>query len=178
MTPADVPASTPLPPTPGDVDLSSCLPGNPLGVRIDPNEVAGPDLEVVQGTVTREYSSAARQATPEQASAFVANLATAAGSACAVNVLKASVSSDPPPPKVDPAGLTGAVTPLAIGDGAALLALTGNLTVDVTPTPTGVELLAFRKGSVVVIVSAVAMQGPTIAGQTVELALKVAGRLS
>jgi len=178
LTAADVPGATPTPATPGDLDLSPCFPGNPLGARVDPSEVDGPDLELVQGRIQREYSSRARQSTPEQAAAFVATVGSPAGSACVLNALKASIGSDPPPPRIDAAGLAGVVTPVDIGEGAALVALNGSLTSDGAPTPAGFELLAFRKGPVVVVLLASAVQGPSLPGQAIGLALSIARRLT
>jgi hypothetical protein len=177
LSPADVPGST-VSTSPGtDADLSACFPGNPLGGKDFPGEVEGPDLELTEGDVQRQYGSSLRQATEDQAKEFVSTFSSEKGSQCVLNSFKTAISSDPSPPKLDPSGLTGKVADASVADDGAVLTVSGNLTAGGQSVPIGVELLAFRKGSTVVLMSAGAVQGPAKRGQAVELAQKVAGRL-
>jgi len=175
---ADVPGATSSPPSPDSSDVSACFPGNPLGSKTDPNEVKGPDLQLTEGGMQRNYGSSARQATPKEAADFIATFASPSGSACALNAFKTSITNDPKPPKVDASGLAGTVTTAAVGDGGAVLTLTGNLMSEGNMIPAAVDLLFFHKGSVVVAVSTATFGGPNLPGQAVELANKVNGRLS
>jgi hypothetical protein len=178
LTAADVPGSTVSTSTSTDSDFSGCFPGNPLGVKTDPNEVKGPDLELVDGTVQRQYGSSARGATTEQATAFVTTFATQAGSACVLQAFKSSITSDPTTSTLDPSGLTGSGKNAAVADGGAVLTVAGNLVGPDGPVPVSIDLLAFRKGSTVILLSVGAVQGPPVPNQSIELAQKIAGRLS
>lgn len=175
---SDVPSATASPAVPEADDLTACFPGNPLAVKTDPSEVLGPDLEVNQGGNLRGYGSSYRQPTPEQAAAYVAAFATPAGSACRLGSFKATLNADPEPPKVDAAGLSGNAAPVAVADGGAVLTITGDLISQGGPMPVGFELLVFRKGGAVFFLKAEASRGPVVPGQSVELALKMASRLS
>lgn len=179
LTPADVPGSTGADPSLDSSDLSACFPGNPLGAKTDPNEAKGQDLSLSEPSgVEHQYGSSARQATPEQATAFVNTFASPSGSACALNAFKSGISSDPKGPKTDASGLSGTATTAAVGEGGAVLALSGNITVNGTTVPVAIDLVVFHKATVVVLVSAGTYGGPATAGQGVDLANKVAGRLT
>jgi len=178
LSPADVPGSTPSPASSGSADLSACFPGNPLGAKADPSQVTGPDLSVTDASaVEHQYGSSARQATPEQVTAFLSAFASPAGSACALNAYKAAITDNPKPPKFDASGLTGPVTVVAVGDGGVVLALSGDLVTDGNTVPALFDLLLFRKGSLLVSLSASTLGGPAVPGQAVELGSKIAARL-
>lgn len=176
LMPADVPGSTVSTTPPDDLDVSACFPGNPLGAKGDPAQVASPDLELTKGKTDLTYSSSARSATVEQATSFVTTFRSPAGSACVLSVVK-SVINDPNPPKVDASGLTGTPSDAAVADGGALLAVRGNIKGRAGGFPVDAEMVAFRKGSVVVLLSAGALGGPKVPGQALALAQKIAGRL-
>lgn len=178
LTPADIPGSTVSTSPSSDSDFSGCFPGNPLGVKTDPNEVKGPDLELVDGTVQRQYGSSARAATTEQATAFVTTFGTQAGSACVLQAFKSSLANDPSTASLNPSGLMGSVKTAAVADGGAVLTVAGSLVGPDGPVPVSIDLLAFRKGSTVILLSAGAVLGAAVPNQSVELAQKVAGRLS
>jgi hypothetical protein len=180
LTPADVPGSTGSDPTPGnDTDLSACFPGNPIGVKTDPNEVSGPDLALSEPSgAQHQFSSSARQASPQQATDYVNTFASPSGSACALNGFKAGLSNDPKGPKLDASGLSGTATTAAVGDGGTVLALTGNVIVDGNTVPAAIDIVVFHKASVVVLILAGTFAGPPTPGLGVELANKVAGRLT
>lgn len=184
LTPADVRGSKVAAPTPGDDqddDLSACFPGNPLGVKTDPNEVASPSLELTQSRIERTYDSAARQGTPEQAAMFVATVLSPAGSPCLLNSFKTAITdggrADPNPVTIDASGLTATSTDVAVADGGAVLTTKGVLKVAGKRIPLTGETLFFRKGGVLVLVDVGAIGGSTAPGEAVELARKVAGRL-
>jgi hypothetical protein len=177
LTPADIPGSSVSTSPSTDADFATCFPGNPLGGKDFPGEVDGPDLELTEGQVQRQYSSGLRQATKDQAESFVTTFASEQGSQCVLNSFKSFISSDPSPPKLDPTRLTGKVADASVADDAAVLTISGNLTAGTQSIPIAIELLAFRKGSSVVLMSAGAVQGPAKPGEAVELAKKVAGRL-
>jgi len=180
LTPADVPGSkvSTSPPSTDNTDLSACFPGNPLGAKNDPSEVNGPDLELTQRLVGRGYSSNAQTATPEQGAAFVTTLATPEGAACVLAAMKKEIADDPSPPRADPSGLTATSKAVAIADGGAVLTLKGNIAYDNKKVvAVEVELIAFRKGGVVVFMDADAFMGPVVPGQGVALAQKIASRL-
>lgn len=178
LTPADVPGSVVSTSPPSDADFGACFPGNPIGAKAFPGEVEGPDLELTEGNVQRQYSSAARQGTADQARDFVTTFSSEQAVQCVVNAFKSFITSDPDPPKLDPSNLTGKAADAPVADDAGVLTVSGSLVAGTQSIPIGVELLVFRKGSTVVLVSAGAVQGPVVAGQAVELAQKVAGRLS
>jgi len=178
LTPADVPGSTvSTSASSDDADFSACFPGNPLGGKAFPNEVEVPELELSDGAVQRQYSSGARQATEAQAREFVTTFGSESGSQCVLNAFKSFISNDPSPPQLDPSGLTAKVSDVPVADDGALLNISGNLTSGAQATPIAVDLLAFRKGGIVVLMSAGAVQGPLVPGQAVQLAQKIAGRL-
>jgi hypothetical protein len=178
LTAADVPGSTVSTSPSTDSDFSACFPGNPLGVKTDPNEVKGPNLELVDGNVQRQYGSSARAATPEQGTSFVTTFATQAGSACVLQAFKSSISGDPSTSKLDASALTGTGKAAEVADGGAVLTVAGNLVGPDGPIPVSIDLLAFRKGSTVILLSVGAVQGPPVPNQSIDLAQKIAGRLS
>jgi len=179
LSPADVPGSTPSPASASSADISACFPGNPIAVKPNPTEVNAPELSLTDASgVERQFKSSARQATPEQAAAFVRTFASPTGSACALEAFKSAITNSPDPPKVDASGLTGAVTTATVADGGALLALSGNLSSETSTVPAEIDLLVFQKGGIVVSISAAALNGSRVPGQALELARKVAGRLS
>ena len=175
LTAADVPGAAPGPMEKA-TDVSSCFPGNPVGARNNPNEVAVPTLGIVQGRLQRTYRSSAIGAGPEQASGYVATFASPAGTACLINVIKAVIASRSKA-GVDPSGLSGAVKPVAVADGGALLTVKGNLRSKGASTPAAFDLLVFRKGNLVIVVSAIVLGGAPVPGQAQELAQKIAVRL-
>lgn len=172
---ADLPGSARAPAA-KETDIGSCFPGNPVAAKGNPNQAVGPTLRIVQGRVQRTYSSSATDAGPKQAADYVATFSSPAGSACLINAIKTAIGSRAGP-KTDAAGLTGSVKPLAVADGGAVLAVRGNLKVNGSPLPAAVELVVFRKGQVVVLVSAGAIGGPIVANQAADLARRLAGRL-
>ena len=176
LTQADVPGSTVSTSPPSDADFSACFPGNPLGGKDFPNEVESPDLELTQGTVQRQYTSGARQATPDQARDFVTTFSSEPGSQCVLNAFKTFISSPPNP--LDASGLTAKVSSASIADAGGVLSISGNLKSGAESVPIAADLVAFRKGPIVVLLSVGSVQGPTAPGQAVELAQKIAGRLS
>ena len=173
---SDVPGSTESPAAEGDADLSACFPGNPFGAKEDPNEVDSPDLEITQGAVQRTYSSSARVGTPDQAKAFVTTFASPEASTCILNAFRADFAA--PPDAIDASRVTGKPSAVAVGDGGTLLPLTGPITAGGRSSTLSVDLLVFSKGPVVVFMTVGAFGGPVVAGQSLELAKKIAGRLT
>lgn len=173
---ADVPGTTATPASSDEADLSQCVPGNPLAAKTNPTEVDGPELEATSGSTQFSYGSSARVGTPEQAKAFVAAFASPTGSTCALDAFKVRLAAPPNP--VDPAGLTVKPSTVAVGDGGSLMTVTGNLKAQGQEVPLSLELYLFSKGGVVVFMTAGAINGTLPAGQGLELAKKVAGRLS
>jgi len=177
LTPADVPGATLDPESSAGLDASACFPGNPLGARTYPDEVDSRDLEVIQGKLLRTFASNARPATPAQAKEFVQVSATPGGSACLISAIKAFLSSDPKPPKVDPSGLTGTATSEAIADGGAVLAVRGNLISQGRKLKVEADTVVFSKGAVLISVDTGAIDGSVVPGQALDLARRIAGRL-
>lgn len=178
LTAADVPGSKEdkEPTKPEDqLDLAACFPGNPLGAKNDPNEVTSPDFDLTQRSVERTYSTSARQATPQQAAAFVATLLTPAGTDCVLNAIKAEINEEPPP--ADLSGLKATSTIAAIADGGATVAVRGVLKGEGRSVRIEADMVAFSKGGVLVLLTASAAGGGVIPNQGVELAQKVAARL-
>lgn len=171
----DLPGATESTASPDDLDLAACFPGNPLGAKADPNEVDSPDFDLTQRGVERSYSSSARQATPEQASAFVAALLTPAGTECVLNAIKAAINEEPP--AADVSGLKATATKAAVGDGGATVAVRGVIKGEGRSARIEADMVAFAKGPVVVLITASAIDGAVVPDQGVELAQKVAGRL-
>ncbi len=178
LTVADVPGATVATSSPNDFDLSTCVSGNTFAAKSDPSEVKSPGLELTEGAVNRQFGSKARQGTPEQAKAFVTAFASPSVSACVLDAFKAFVGQDPTPPKVDASGLTGTATAAAVADGGGVLSIKGDLKVGTDVASVDSDLLVFQKGSVVVFVSVSAVGGPKAPGKSLELARKIAGRLS
>ncbi len=175
LQPGDLPGATSSPAEPSDSDLSACFPGNPLGSKSDPGEVDSPDFELTRGTVSRNYASAARVATSEQASAFVSTFASATGSACVVKQVKAFLAEPPDP--IDASGLSGQATTVSVADLGANLRISGSVGPGGQSGRLVLEVIAFHKGPVVVLLFVGAFGGDVIGGQGVELARKIAGRL-
>jgi len=175
LTAADVPGTIPGPAA-KETDLGPCFAGNPVSVKSNPNEVVGPSLGIVQGRVRRSFESNATEAGPKQAAAYVATFSSPAGSACVIDAIKKAISSQSGP-KADASGMAGSVKAVAIADGGAVLAVKGSVKVNGAPAPAALDLVVFRKGQVVVLVSAGAFGGTTTPNQAVELARKVNGRL-
>jgi hypothetical protein len=173
LTPADVPGSKALTGLPADVDLSSCVPNNPLAAKSDPNEVKAPGIQNIDAGGQRRYVVKVRQASPEQAKAFVATWATPAGSACITEVHKAGLKSTSA--KADVSGLKGSGTTASVGDAGAVVTITGRVTGDGAPADVKIDLLVFQKGAAVVFLSV--LGGPSGGAETLDLARKVAGRL-
>jgi len=172
---ADLPGAV-VGPAGRKVDLTACFPGNPAGAAENQNQAIGPAVGIVQGRVQRTYTSRAVEVGPKQAAAFVATFASAAGSACVTTVIKTAISG-PLSPKVDSSGLSGTVKPAPIADAGAVLTVKGNLKVNGTSVPVASDVAVFHKGQVVVMVTANAAGGATVANQAVDLARKIAGRL-
>lgn len=176
LAPADIPGSTTLTQFPPDLDFSACFPGNPLGVQTDPAEVKGERLVVKAGDVQHQYGSKVRRGTAEQVKDFVSTLASPTGSACAFDVYKARASSAAPT-RPDVSGVTSTASAVKVGEGGALLAISGPITIGSSSTQVGVDLLVFQKGPRLVFVTISAIGGPTVPGQVQELAQKIATRL-
>lgn len=177
LVPDDVPGSRPAASQAKDFDYSACFPGNPLGAVSYPGEVESTDLEVLQGGVRRTFSSAVRPATAEQATEFLATLSSAAGSACVVDALKKGIAGGGPTPAVDASSLTGTASTADVADGASVLSIGGNLTTATATVPAAFNLVFFRKGSLLGVVTVGGVGGPGVPDQAVELAQKVASRL-
>jgi len=173
---SDVPGSTESPSEEGDADLRACFPGNPLGIPKDPKTVSSPDLDLTDGDIRRNFTSSARAATPQQAEDYVTTFGSRAGSACVLEAFKADLAAPPDP--VDASDLTGRPSSVAVGDKGSLVTITGSLAAGTETVPLNVELLVFHKDEVVVFLTAAAFAGPLVPGQGLELAEKVAGRLS
>ncbi len=177
LSPADVPGAKASTPSPDDLDLSACFPGNPLGAKTDPGEIDSPDLELTQGAVERSYSSSARQATQEQAAAFVATFLSPAGSECVLNAIKVEIAGGRTDSQIDLSGLKGSASKAAVGDAGGTLAVRGLLRSGARSAGAEADLLVFHKGPVVVLLLAGAINGPVVPNQAVELGQKIAGRL-
>ena len=172
LTPADVPGATVVASPSEDFDLSACAPDNPFAARTDPTEVKNTGLELKDGAVNRQYSSKAREGTPEQAKALVA----AFSATCVVDSFKKLLSLTPPP-SFDTSGLTGTAATAAVADGGGVVSIAGPLKKGRDEVSIVVDLLVFQKGSFVVFVSASAVDGPMVPGQSLELARKIESRL-
>lgn len=178
LTPDDLPGATVSTAPSSDFDLATCVQGNSFAVKTDPSEVKGPGLELADGDISRSYGSKARRGTPDQAKAFVTAFGSAAGSSCVLEAFKSRLSADPTPPKVDVSGLTGTAATAAVADGGSSLSIKGTISAGTQVVPVDTELLVFQRGALVVYVSAGASGGAKIPGQALELAQKIAGRLS
>jgi hypothetical protein len=172
---ADIPGSARAPAA-KETEIGACFPGNPVAAKGNPNQAVGPALAVASGKVQRTYSSSATDAGPKQAAAYVATFASPAGSACLVSAIKTAIGARAGA-KADAAGLTGGVKALAVADGGAILSVKGTLKVNGSSVPAAVDLVAFHKGQVVVLLSAGALGGGAVPGQAADLARRLAGRL-
>jgi hypothetical protein len=154
-------------------DFASCLPNAQSYADL----TAGPDLDLTSGRVRRQYSSSASRAAPDQAAALVTTFGSPGGSACVVTAIKSVLSHDPSAANVDPSGLTGRGSAAAVADSGVVLTISGSLRASGKAVPTEIELLAFHKGPLIVLLFATTFYGSAVPGQVVNLGRTIAGRL-
>jgi len=164
------------PPSAGAGDAKACFDDLP-GAEADPNEVIGPDLVVGEGRIQRHYSSMATQAPPEVAASVVAIFGSPKGVSCLLETMKSALSADDGPVRVDPSGLKASTAPAAVGEGGALITVSGDLKARGMAVPMALEVLVFHKARAVVFLMAMAAPGAPYPVRVNELAQRVAARL-
>lgn len=163
--------------TGGAIDGPACDALGPLARTPDPNHVLGPELRLTLGRAERFYSSEATTGPPEQVAAFVSAFAADAGTTCARNILGTIQQEFPGLSVVNP---EAEATRVNIADGGTLVTAKGQLLGGrgtTGPVPMGMDIVVFRRGGVLVIVSTIVFFTETVPGDTSELARKIARRL-
>ena len=137
------------------------------------NEVEGADLELMMGQTRHMYGSTAMLGSVEEMRASVAAFGDQAAATCLRDMFRSGLESA----GLRVLGMTAEATSIEIADGAGLVSVKGSLLVGPREALVGAELLAFRRGTVLVIVSAISFDGDSVGGVAESLARKIEARL-